>query len=79
LSRRTIVEFSSAPVRQALSLAMISEEMARLEHALESLPDAQREIILLRKLEELTFPDSVLIGLGQRAILVKVALESTGR
>lgn len=46
-----------APVRQALSLAIISEEMARLERALEALPDPQREIILLRKLEELSFPE----------------------
>ena len=46
-----------APVRQALSLVIISEEMARLERALESLTDAQREIILLRKLEELSFPE----------------------
>lgn len=46
-----------APVRQALSLAIISEQSARLEEALESLPEAQREIILLRKLEELTFPE----------------------
>lgn len=46
-----------APVRQALSLAIISEEMQRLERALESLTDAQREIIMLRKLEELTFPE----------------------
>ena len=46
-----------APVRQALSLILISEEMTRLESALESLPEAQREIILLRKLEEMTFPE----------------------
>ncbi len=46
-----------APVRQALSLVIISEEMERLERALEAMPEAQREIILLRKLEELTFPE----------------------
>lgn len=46
-----------APVRQALSLVIISEEMARLERALESLTDAQREIVVLRKFEELTFPE----------------------
>ena len=46
-----------APVRQALSLAIISEEMARLEAALEELPDAQRDIIVLRKFEELSFPE----------------------
>jgi RNA polymerase sigma-70 factor (ECF subfamily) len=46
-----------APVRQALSLAIISEEMQKLERALESLSDAQREIVILRRLEELTFPE----------------------
>jgi RNA polymerase sigma-70 factor (ECF subfamily) len=46
-----------SPVRQALSLAIVSEETERLERALESLPDAQREIIVLRKLEEWTFSE----------------------
>ena len=44
-----------APVRQALSQAILKEESERLTRALESLPDAQREIIVWRKLEELTF------------------------
>jgi RNA polymerase sigma-70 factor (ECF subfamily) len=44
-----------APVRQALSVVIMNEETERLEHALESLPDAQREAIVLHKLEELTF------------------------
>jgi RNA polymerase sigma-70 factor (ECF subfamily) len=59
-ARRSPIEDAAsvpAPVRQALSLVIVSEEMERLERALESLPDAQREIILLRKLEELTFPE----------------------
>lgn len=46
-----------APVRQALSQAIVNEQAARLEAALESLPDAQRELIILRKLEELSFPE----------------------
>jgi RNA polymerase sigma-70 factor (ECF subfamily) len=46
-----------APVRQALSLAIVSEETERLERALESLSEAQREVIVLRKLEEWTFPE----------------------
>jgi RNA polymerase sigma-70 factor (ECF subfamily) len=46
-----------APVRQALSLAIVNEETERLERALEALPDAQREAIVLHKLEELTFPE----------------------
>ena len=46
-----------AAVRQALSLAIISEEMTRLETALDALTDAQRELIVLRKFEELTFAE----------------------
>ena len=44
-----------APVRQALSQAIANEQMARIEEALESMPAAEREIIVLRKLEELPF------------------------
>ena len=44
-----------SPVRQALSQAIVTEETERLEQALETLPDAQREIIVLRMLEELSF------------------------
>lgn len=46
-----------SPVRQALSLAIVSEQAERLERALESLADGPREIIVLRKLEERTFRD----------------------
>jgi RNA polymerase sigma factor (sigma-70 family) len=46
-----------APVRQALSLAIADEELTRLGRALEALPDHYREAIVLRKLEELTFPE----------------------
>jgi RNA polymerase sigma factor (sigma-70 family) len=46
-----------APVRQALSLAIMNERLERVERALEALPAAQREVIILRKLEELTFPE----------------------
>jgi RNA polymerase sigma-70 factor (ECF subfamily) len=46
-----------APVRQALSQAIVTEETERLERALEALPDAHREIIVLRMFEELTFRD----------------------
>jgi RNA polymerase sigma-70 factor (ECF subfamily) len=51
------VEALPAPVRQALSQAIVSEETERVERALESLPEAQREIIVLRMLEELSFRD----------------------
>lgn len=44
-----------APIRQALSRAILTERIEALARALEALPDAQREIIVLRKLEELTF------------------------
>ena len=46
-----------SPVRQALSLAIVSDETERIERALEAMPNAQRELIVLRKLEEMTFPD----------------------
>lgn len=46
-----------SPVRQALSVAIMSEQASRLEAALESMSGAEREVIVLRKLEELTFPE----------------------
>jgi RNA polymerase sigma-70 factor (ECF subfamily) len=45
------------PVRSALSQAILSEDARRLERALESLTESQREAILLRQFEELTFPE----------------------
>ncbi len=44
-----------AQVRQALSQAIVNEELERIEEALESMSAAEREIIVLRKLEELSF------------------------
>jgi RNA polymerase sigma-70 factor (ECF subfamily) len=55
-----------APVRQALSQVILGEQAERVERALEALPDAQREIILLRHLEELTFPE-IAVRLGKSA------------
>ena len=46
-----------APIRHALSQAIVSRQTEALEAALEELGEAQREIIVLRKLEELTFPE----------------------
>jgi RNA polymerase sigma factor (sigma-70 family) len=46
-----------APVRQALSQVILSEQTNALEAALDALPEPAREIIILRKLEELTFPE----------------------
>jgi len=46
-----------APVRSALSLVIWSEQSARLEAALEALPEPHREVIVLRKLEELSFTE----------------------
>ena len=46
-----------APIRQALSQAIANEQLARVEDALESMSPAEREIIVLRKLEELTFAE----------------------
>jgi RNA polymerase sigma-70 factor (ECF subfamily) len=42
-------------VRSALSQAIWTEEAERLEQALESLEEHYREVILLRKFEELTY------------------------
>ena len=59
-AKRTSIDDAAevpAPVRQALSQAIVTEQVERLETALEALPDAQREIIVLRKLEELSFRD----------------------
>ena len=44
-------------VHSAISRLVIKEEMARLERALERLDESQREVILLRKLEGLSFPE----------------------
>jgi RNA polymerase sigma-70 factor (ECF subfamily) len=46
-----------SPVRQALSLVILRDGTERLVRAIESLPEAQRELIVLRKFEELTFPE----------------------
>ena len=46
-----------APVRQALSQAILSEQAKALEIALDAMPEHARELIILRKLEELTFPE----------------------
>jgi RNA polymerase sigma-70 factor (ECF subfamily) len=59
-ARRAPIEDAAAvpaPVRQALSMAIMNEKLERLERALEALPESQREIIILRKLEELSFPE----------------------
>jgi RNA polymerase sigma-70 factor, ECF subfamily len=46
-----------ALTRSALSRVILSEEAERLEDALESLAPAHREVILLRKFEELSFAE----------------------
>lgn len=46
-----------APVRQALSQAILTEQARALEVALDAMPESARELIILRKLEELTFPE----------------------
>jgi RNA polymerase sigma factor (sigma-70 family) len=46
-----------AAVRQALSQVIVTEQQQALEAALESLPDAAREVIILRQFEELTFAE----------------------
>jgi RNA polymerase sigma-70 factor (ECF subfamily) len=46
-----------ARVRSALSQVIVNERAARLEAAIASLSDAHRDIILLRKFEDLTFAE----------------------
>ena len=64
-ARRVAVEEAvDLPIEQvhsAISRLVIQEEMARLERALERLKESHREVILLRKLEGLSFPE-----IGQR-------------
>jgi RNA polymerase sigma-70 factor (ECF subfamily) len=62
-----------APVRQALSQVILGEQAERVERALEALPEAQREIILLRHLEELTFPE-IAVRLGKSADACRMQL-----
>src|SRR5260370_36608006 len=45
------------PVRSALSQIVLTAGATALEPRLETLADAQREVILLRQFEELTFPE----------------------
>lgn len=47
----------AALTRSALSRVILDEEAERLEAALEALSPAHREVILLRKFEELSFAD----------------------
>ena len=47
----------AAQLRSVLSQLVLGEEQARLERALESLPEDYREVILLRRLEELSYAD----------------------
>lgn len=54
------------PVRSALTQAILNEEGQRVERALESLAANQRDIILLRQFEELTFPE-IAARLGKTA------------
>ena len=46
-----------APIRQALSQVILTERAQALERALAGLTDAQRELIVLRKFEELGFAE----------------------
>ena len=46
-----------APVRSALTQAILDEQAMELEAAMDTLSDAHREIILLRKFEELSFAE----------------------
>jgi RNA polymerase sigma-70 factor (ECF subfamily) len=47
----------AARMRSALSQVIVNERAAQLEAAIASLPDAHREVILLRKFEDLSFAE----------------------
>ena len=47
----------AAQVRSQTSRIVLSQELERLEQALESLSEPHREVILLRKFEELSFAE----------------------
>ena len=61
-----------AAVRSALSQVILHEEGERVAGAIESLPEAQRDIILLRQFEELTFPE-IAARLGKREDACRMA------
>jgi RNA polymerase sigma-70 factor (ECF subfamily) len=48
---------AAATLRSALSELILSEEQLELERALEALPDQYREVIVLRRLEELSYAE----------------------
>jgi len=58
-AREVTLESTAAPAvsteRSPLSLAILNEEALRLERAIDRLDAAHREVILLRKFEELSF------------------------
>ena len=56
-----VAELKADETRSALSRVILGEQAERLEAALESLSPSHREIILLRKFEELSFAE-----IGQR-------------
>ena len=56
----------AARVRSATSRLALNEELARLERALEALAPDQREVIVLRKLHELSFAE-VAMRMGRSA------------
>jgi RNA polymerase sigma-70 factor (ECF subfamily) len=67
-----------APVRSALTQAILDEKARALEAAMDSLSDAHREIILLRKFEELSFPEIArLLGKSEDACRMLLARAMT--
>lgn len=51
------LENLAAEMQSEVSRIQLKEEASRLERALESLKEEHREVILLRKYEEMTFPE----------------------
>lgn len=64
----------AATLRSAFSQAVLSEQALRLEQALETLESAHREVIVLRKLEELSFAEiAVRMGRSEDACRMLLA------
>jgi len=71
-------EAAVAAARSVTSRLVLDEETARLEQAIEALDDAHREVILLRKFEELSFKEIALrLGRSEDACRMLLARAMT--
>lgn len=67
-------EAAVAAARSVTSRLVLDEETVRLERAIEALDDAHREVILLRKFEELSFKEIAMrLGCSEDACRMRLA------